>query len=190
MKGTALLVIDAQQLITNEKLYAFDRFRSNVCTLIDEARKQCTEVIYVRHNDGEGKPLSKGKEGFEIYSGFIPQFGEKVFDKNVNSPFLKSGLLEYLRSKAVKRLIITGLQTDYCIDAAVKCGFEHGFEIIIPEYCNSTFDNKYMTAEQTYHYYNDFIWKNRYGRCVDIRTAVELINVVERDKTVNINLRK
>ena len=35
-------------------------------------------------------------------------------------------------------MIVVGLQTEYCIDAAVKCGFEHGFEIIVPKESNST----------------------------------------------------
>ena len=175
MMKTALLVIDAQELITDERLYAYDKYMENVRKLISEARKCGTEVIYVRHDDGEGKPLSNGNEGFDVCSEFAPEAGERIFDKSVNSPFRDSGLLEYLRGKAVKRLIITGLQTDYCIDAAVKCGFEHGFEMIVPEYCNSTFDNDHMTAEQTYRYYNEFMWKNRYAECVSIDEAIEMI---------------
>lgn len=175
MTKTALLVIDAQELITNEKLYAFDKYIGNVRRLIAESRKNGTEVIYVRHDDGEGQPLSRGNEGFDVCRDFAPEAGERIFDKSVNSPFRDSGLLEFLRGKAVKRLIITGLQTDYCIDAAVKCGFEHGFEVIVPEYCNSTFDNDHMTAEQTYRYYNEFMWKNRYANCVSIAEAIEMI---------------
>jgi nicotinamidase-related amidase/GNAT superfamily N-acetyltransferase len=176
MTKTALLVIDAQELITNDRLYAFDLFTENVRTLIAEARKNGVEVIYVRHDEGEGKPLSKGNDGFDIYSGFAPEAGEHIFDKYVNSPFRDSGLLGYLQKKTVKRLIVTGLQTDYCIDATVKCGFEHGFEMIVPEYCNSTFDNDFMTEAQTYRYYNEFMWKNRYAKCVKMAEALELIH--------------
>jgi len=175
MTKTALLVIDAQELITNEKLYAYDKYIENVRTLISKSRQNGVEVIYVRHDDGEGQPLSKGNEGFDVCRQFAPEAGERIFDKSVNSPFRESGLLEYLREKAVKRLIVTGLQTDYCIDATVKCGFEHGFEMIVPEYCNSTFDNEFMTAEQTYRYYNKFMWKNRYAHCVDMAEAIEMI---------------
>ena len=175
MSRTVLLVVDAQKLITNEKLYAFERYIENVQSLISEARKHGTEVIYIRHDDGVGQPLSKGADGFEICDDFAPQAGEKIFDKTVNSPFRDSRLLEYLRKKGAERLIVTGLQTDYCIDATVKCGFEHGFEMIVPEYCNSTFDNDYMTAEQIYRYYNSFMWKNRYARCVDMAEALDMI---------------
>lgn len=53
--------------------------------------------------------------------------------------------------------MIVGLQTDFCIDATIKGGFEHGYEMIVPEYTNSTFDNAYMKKEDSYQYYNTFI---------------------------------
>ena len=175
MSGAVLLVVDAQELITNDSLYAFEKYKENICKLIAQARKYGTEVIYIRHDDGAGKTLSKGKAGYEIYHGFAPEKDEKVFDKTVNSPFRESGLLEYLKEKGVTKLIVTGLQTEYCIDATVKCGFEHGFEMLVPEYCNSTFDNEFMTAEQTYRYYNEFMWKNRYAHFVDMAEVLEMI---------------
>lgn len=170
-----LLVIDAQQLITTDRLFCFDRFVSNVKHLISTARKNNIEVVFVRHDDGEGKPLTKGTEGFEIFDDFSPEEKEMIFDKTVNSPFRDSGLLEYLREKNIRTIIVTGLQTDYCIDATVKCGFEHGFQVIVPEYSNSTFDNDFMSAENSYRYYNEFMWKNRYAKCVSVDEAVRMM---------------
>lgn len=172
-----LLVVDTQILITNDKLYMFDRFEENVKELINTARENYVEVIFIRHNDGEGKALTKGTEGFEIYSGFKPLSGEKIFDKTANSAFYQTGLLKYLKSLESKEIMIVGLQTEYCIDATVKCGFEHSFKMIVPEYCNSTFDNDFMSAEKSYKYYNEFIWKDRYADCVSIETALEMMKV-------------
>lgn len=170
-----LLVVDTQKLITNDRLYMFDRFEENVWALIKAARENSAEVIFVRHDDGKGNALSKGTDGFEIYDGFKPLNGEKIFDKNVNSPFRQTGLLEYLRSIGEKEIIVVGLQTDYCIDAAIKCGFEHGFRMLVPEYCNTTFDNDFLSAENTYKYYNEFIWKNRYAECISFEQALKRI---------------
>lgn len=170
-----LLVVDVQELITNERLYMYRRFMDNMKMLISQARKNGVEVIYVRHDDGEGTPLTKGTAGYDICGEISPDNGERIFDKCVNSSFRESGLLEYLRSMETERIIVTGLQTEYCIDAAVKCGFEHGFEVIVPAFCNTTVDNEHMTAEQTYRYYNEFIWKNRYARCMTAEEAAGLM---------------
>lgn len=173
---TALLIIDVQELITTPALYRFETFIGNLKRLIEAARESGTEVIYVRHDDGELKPLSKGKHGYNIYHEITPALGEIIFDKTVNSPFKESGLLKYLTNNKTERIIVAGLQTDYCIDATVKCGFEHGFEVIVPEFANSTVGNDFMSAEQSYNYYNRFIWKNRYAKCVTVEEAVIMMN--------------
>ncbi|OOM80545.1 cysteine hydrolase family protein [Clostridium sp. BL-8] len=168
-----LLVVDTQKLITNEELYNFDAFVANVKELIHEARKNNVEVIYVRHDDGAGNELTKGNEGFEIYEGFKPMAQEKIFDKTVNSAFKESGLLEYLTDKGEKDVIVIGLQTDYCIDATIKCGFEHGFNIIVPAYANTTVDNKFMSSEESYKYHNEFMWNGRYAECISLDETIK-----------------
>ena len=168
-----LLVVDTQKLITNSDLYNFNTFENAVKTLIAAARENNVEVIYVRHDDGNGAELTRGTEGFEIYAGFEPKQGEKIFDKTVNSSFKDTGLLEYLKEKDVRTVVVVGLQTDYCIDATIKCGFEHGFKMIVPENANSTFDNDFMTGEQSYKYYNEFMWKGRYAECISVEEMIK-----------------
>ncbi len=170
-----LLIVDAQKLITNEKLYCYDAFLANVQTLIRTARMHRIEVIYIRHDDGAGAALTKGTVGFEIHEFFSPADGEMIFDKTVNSPFRNTGLLEYLKEKNETELVIAGLQTDYCMDATVKCGFEHSFKVYVPAYTNSTFDNAFMTAEETYRYYNDFMWNGRYAKCVSMEEMLGIM---------------
>ena len=167
-----LLVIDAQKEITNDHLYRFHEFVSTVKTLIKTARECGVEVIFVRHDDGAGTPMTKGLDGFEIYEGFTPHGDEKIFDKQVNSPFRDTGLAEYLSEKGETELIVAGLQTDYCIDAAVKCGFERGYKIIVPQLANTTFDNSFMTAEKSCDYYNNFIWNGRYAECISAEDTI------------------
>lgn len=167
-----LLLVDAQKEITNERLYKFREFVSTVKLLIETARENGVEVIFVRHDDGAGTSMTKGAEGFELYDEFAPERDEKIFDKTVNSPFKDTGLAEYLSQKNETEIIVTGLQTDYCIDAAVKCGFERGYKIIVPRYANTTFDNRYMTAEKSCEYYNDFMWNGRYAECISAEDTI------------------
>lgn len=168
-----LLVVDTQKLITTPDLYNFNVFEDVVKTLIAAARENKIEVIYVRHDDGVGAELTKGTPGFDIYEGFGPQPGKKIFDKTVNSSFMGTALLEYLVKKNIRTVAVVGLQTDYCIDATIKCGFEHGFKVIVPKNANSTFDNAFMTGEQSYKYYNEFMWKGRYAECISVEETIE-----------------
>ncbi len=170
-----LLVVDTQKAIINNRLYQFELFVSNVKKLIDTARKNHVEVIYVRHDDGSDSEQTRGKDGYEIYADFAPADNEAIFDKYVNSAFINTGLSEYLKRKNEKSIVIIGLQTEYCIDATIKSGFEHGFEMIVPENTNSTFDNRFMDSEMTYKYYNEFIWNGRYAKCISFDEAIGLM---------------
>nr|WP_317282633.1 cysteine hydrolase family protein [uncultured Sellimonas sp.] len=168
-----LLVVDTQKALVNDKLHSFEGFVKNIKKLICKAREKSVEVIYVVHDDGPGSGLTKGMEEFEIYEEFRPLPTEKVFEKNVNSAFYNTGLLEYLKEKNQREIVVVGLQTDKCINATVISGFEHGFRIIVPAYANSTVDNEYMKSAESYAYFNDFMWPGRYAECITVEEMIQ-----------------
>ena len=170
-----LLVVDMQEALVDEELYDYEAFVDKTVRLIDAARKNGVEVIYVRHDAGPGSGLSEGDEGFEIAGLAAPRDGEKVFTKTINSCFGCRDFREYMEQQEDKRLVIIGLQTNYCIDATVKSAFERGYDVIIPEGTNSTFDNDYMTGETTYRYYNENMWPGRFADCVPFDEAMDMI---------------
>lgn len=171
-----LLVVDTQKGITDERLFAFEQLRENIKTLIAQARKYHVEVVYVRHDDGPGTGFSVGDDEFAIFEEFAPIEGERIFDKTVNSALHKStGLAQYLSEKKETKIMIVGLQTNFCIDATIQSGFNQGYEMIVPAYANSTFDNDHMSNDVCYHYYNDFMWNGRYARCVSMEEALEML---------------
>ena len=169
-----LLVIDLQKGIVDEDLYAYDTFMDRTVRLIDAARKNNVEVVFVQHDAGKGSGLSVGDEAFEIIDRIRPTQGEKVFVKTINSCFGNKDFKQYMKSLEDKRLMIVGLQTNYCIDATVKSAFERGYEVIIPEGTNSTFDNDYMTGETAVRYYNEDVWEGL-ADVVPFEEALEMI---------------
>ncbi len=169
-----LLVVDMQKGLVDDDLYAFDTFMDRIVRLIDAARKHHVEVIYVQHDAGSGSGMSVGDSAFEIADQVRPEPGEKVFVKTINSCFGNKDFREYMEHQEDKRLMIVGLQTNYCIDCTVKSAFERGFEVIIPEGTNSTFDNDYMTGETTVRYYHEDVWEE----LVDVVTIEEAMNLL------------
>ena len=169
-----LLVIDMQKGLVDEDLYAFDTFTDRTARLVDVARRNNVEVIFVQHDAGPGSGMSVGDEAFEIVDQVAPKEGEKVFVKTINSCFGNKDFKRYVKHQEDKRLMIIGLQTNYCIDATVKSAFERGFTVIIPEGTNSTFDNAYMSGETTYRYYNEDVWDGLV-ESVSFEEAVEML---------------
>ena len=141
--------------------------------LVDAARKNGVEVIFVQHDAGENTGLSVGDEAFEIIDELSPEPGEQVFVKKINSCFGNKDFREYMEKQEDRRLMIIGLQTNYCIDCTVKSAFERGFEVMIPEGTNTTFDNDDMTGETCVRYYNEDVWEE----LVDIVSVEEAIDM-------------
>ena len=98
---------------------------------------------------------------------------KKIFIKNINSCFGNKDFTDYIKDDNI--LMIVGLQTNFCIDATVKSAFERGYKVIVPQGANSTFDNEYMTGEETYKYYNDMMWPKRFATCVSVDEAIKLM---------------
>lgn len=170
-----LLVVDIQKGITDDRLYNFDYFIKSTVKIINTARKNNIEVIYVQHDDGPGTGFSIGDVDFEIASQFFPKDGEKVYVKNINSCFGNKELASYLEETKEDTLMIVGLQTNFCIDATIKSAFERGYRVIVPKGTNSTFDNDYMDKETTYRYYNEMMWPKRFADCISVDDAIGLL---------------
>ena len=169
-----LLVVDMQKALVDEDLYAYETFLDSTIRLVEAARKNRVEVVHVQHDAGPGTGFSIGDEGFEIIDPLRPLPGEKVFVKTINSCFGNKDFKAYMKQQEDKRLMIIGLQTNYCIDATVKSAFERGFTVIIPEGTNSTFDNNYMTAETTVRYYNEDVWEELV-EAVTLEEAIDML---------------
>ncbi len=175
MGNIALLVVDVQNALVEEGPANAEAVIKNIRRLMDAARKHGKELLFVRHDDGEGTELEHGTHGWQIYSEVAPQEGEYIVEKRYNSACHKTDLKPYLDSKRIDTLLLTGMQTEYCINATLHSAFDHGYAILIPEGTNTTFDNDYLSGEKLYDYYNFKIWNNRYAKVIPLAEAAALL---------------
>ena len=170
-----LIVIDMQKALMVDELYNFNGLLENIPKLIRAARENHVEVIYVQHDAGAGTGFSVGDEAFGIADEVAPKAGEKAFVKTINSAFGNKAFAAYLEDAKDNTLMIVGLQTNFCIDATVKSAFERGYDVILPEGTNSTFDNPYMSGKTTYEYYMNEVWPDLFADCVSMDDAIARI---------------
>ena len=65
------------------------------------------------------------------------------------------------------------MQTEYCTDTTCKAAFEHGYQLIIPEETNMTFDNEYLPGKKLYEFYNYKVWNKRFATVQSIEELEE-----------------
>ena len=75
---------------------------------------------------------------------------------------------DYLDKEDIGRLVLCGMQTEYCVDASVKVGFEFDYKLVIPEGAFTTFDGEDASAEKINTFYQK-IWDGRFADVLDYK---------------------
>jgi nicotinamidase-related amidase len=152
----ALLLIDIQNAMFGPEEVCHDpeRLLANAGSLLSRARAAGVPVFHVQHCEGEGSPFAPKSAGWQIRPEVAPREGEPVTEKWACSSFYKTGLDERLRAAGVGRLVIAGLQTDFCIDTACRVAQSLGYTVTLAGDAHSTMDNGVLKADQIIRHHN------------------------------------
>lgn len=127
---SALLVIDMQNGIVEEG-YRADAVLATVRDLCHRARAADMPVIYLRHAHGEDGFLQHGTPAWEIHRAVAPHERDVVLDKRANDAFHETPLGDELRRRGVKRVIITGMATEQCVDTTARSALSHDLDVTV-----------------------------------------------------------
>lgn len=157
MKSDAgLLVIDIQVGNFDESVpvHRADDLLQKISRLIGRARAAEIPVFYVQHCGPEGEPDQPGTPGWEIHPAVAPLDGEVVVQKRHPDAFQETNLQHELESRAIKRLFIGGIQTEYCVDTTCRRAYSLGYEVILVKDAHSTWDGELLSAPQIIAHHN------------------------------------
>jgi nicotinamidase-related amidase len=101
-------------------------------------------VIHVRHASPGFAP---GTSAFEFKPEALPENGEPVITKNVNSAFIGTDLEARLRADGVEKVALVGLTTDHCCSTTARMAGNLGFETWVLGDAMATFDRQAPDGE-------------------------------------------
>jgi nicotinamidase-related amidase len=139
MTRTALLLVDVQSAL----IASADRgpdILSVIQRLVARARTAGTPVIYLQHCHATYQPMIKGAVGWHIHGDVAPKPGELVIEKTASDAFDQTALQTELDRLAIARLVVCGLQTEFCVDATCRAAFSRGFDVVLAADGHSTTD--------------------------------------------------
>lgn len=170
--STGLLVIDLQRgmFTSADKPHDGDGVLARVATLLDRARSRRIPVLHVQHDGGPGDPLAKPEAGWEIHPDVAPRPHEPVFDKSRCSAFPGTDLDAQLKRLGVTRLVIAGMQTEYCIDTNCRAAFDLGYKVVLIQDGHTTFDTPVLSAAQIIAHHN----RTLDGSFVELAAAADI----------------
>ena len=122
---TALLLVDIQDFYFpggRVQLENPEMAGMNAGLILDHFRKCELPVYHVRHNF---------EPGGNIHQYVKPEAGEPVFSKDQVNAFLDTELLGMLQADSIEQLVICGMQTHMCVEAAVRAAHDLGFSCLL-----------------------------------------------------------
>jgi nicotinamidase-related amidase len=145
----ALLIIDIQDFYFpggRSALVEPEKAAANAAILLDKFRKENRLVIHVRHNS---------EPGGKINDIVKPLPEEKIISKNAVNCFIGTDLHDFLKNNKTDTLVICGMQTHMCVEAATRAASDYGFKcILIHDACATKdlkFGDKTIKAEDVHY---------------------------------------
>jgi nicotinamidase-related amidase len=133
---TALLVIDIQNFYFEGGLVPLTtpmEAAEQARRLLEAFRARRMPIIHVRHVPKsvaivDGEPADTQ---YRIRPVVAPVAGETVVTKRFANSFRETDLLDHLRRLGVTKLVIAGMQTHMCVEAAARAATDLGFDVTV-----------------------------------------------------------
>lgn len=171
---TALIIIDMQVGLL-DGAHDEERIINTVADLLQRARQANMPVVHVQHDHLTYEPLMPGKPTWQIHPRLTPLEGEPIVHKSGSDAFYATDLDTVLGAAHVHRLIVTGMQTEFCVDTTVRAASSRGYEVTLVADAHTTGDTN-LTAKQIIAHHNHTLANlAQPDHPVHVATAAELI---------------
>ncbi|HMJ32531.1 MAG TPA: isochorismatase family cysteine hydrolase [Baekduia sp.] len=144
MTRCAVVTNDLQYDLVNKnelRQQAVAAFSARMEEFLDAMRDLDVPIVHLqlinREDDpnaeryGDWLPVTKGSEGARILDQFLAPT-DVVMEKNKDSGFFETDLDDTLKRLGVDTVIITGMQTQICVQTTAADAFFRGFKVIVP----------------------------------------------------------
>ena len=133
---TALLLIDIQNDYFENGTMALvgsDKASENAKLILNSFRANLQTVVHIQHiaTSPAATFFLADTEGAEINDNVKPLESEKVIVKHYPNSFRETELLDYLKSKNIRNLVICGMMTHMCVDATTRAAKDMGYDIVL-----------------------------------------------------------
>jgi len=142
---------------------------NEVSELIAKARAAQVPVIYVQHNTSGELEWLNSTPLWNIHPDIAPASGDLVIQKRSMNIFEDTPMQQELEKQGIRRLVISGCQTEYCINNSCRSGAELGYAVTLVKDGHATFDNEAMSAAEIVEKYSSEL-----GEVVTVREAGEI----------------
>ena len=93
-----------------------------------------------------GRILVRGEAGHDIIPELYPLPSEPIIDKPGKGAFFATDLHAILQHRGIKKLIVTGVTTEVCVNTTVREANDRGYDCLVPEDCVGSYFPEFQEA--------------------------------------------
>ncbi|MBD8498572.1 cysteine hydrolase family protein [Paenibacillus arenosi] len=171
VNNTALLIIDVQQGMFTEDnpVYKGKQLLTNIEQLIIYFRSQHLPIYYIQHTEPAGREFEKGSPAWMIHPQIAPTASDIVIEKTTPDSFHHTELHQELKKSNIEHLLLTGIQSDVCVDTTCRRAFSLGYKSTLVIDAHSTWGSSELTAQQIINHHNQVLrWFAKTNETKDI----------------------
>ncbi|MFS8097331.1 cysteine hydrolase [Lentzea alba] len=168
----ALVIVDMQEVLM-PVVWQGPELADRIRDLANRARENGVPVIALQQIGGPH--FAPDAPGTRLCQSLNLRPEDTVIQKTATDGFYRSDLAAAL--DGVDTIVLTGVGTDYCVDATARAAVSRGFDVILVEDGHSTTDDPEagLTAEQVVARHNRILSRAVHpGGTVKVRPAAEL----------------
>jgi nicotinamidase-related amidase len=145
---TALLIIDLQVALLADPPVPrdIDVVVDRINALAARARRQRCPVIVIQHEEPH-PALAHESAGWQLDPRLKTEPGDLRLRKRTVDSFLETPLDAWLKVRYVKRVVICGFASEFCVDTTTRRAAALGFDVVVVSDAHTTQDRPEIRAE-------------------------------------------
>ena len=145
---SALLIIDVQRGLFDDEPRPYEAdavVHRRINELSGRARLQGVPVFVIQHERTAGA-LEYNSEGWHLQRNLFTNAGDRLIRKTTPDSFLRTPLQEQLDALGVKRVVICGYASEFCVDTTTRRAAALGYAVTLAADAHTTHDKEHATA--------------------------------------------
>jgi nicotinamidase-related amidase len=155
MNDTAVLVIDVQQGLCTGPGAAHDCTGTidRINSVTRQARSAGAPVIFIQHESGPGY-LEHGSPEWQLAAGLDVQPPDLRVRKTTPDAFLRTGLQALLEERQIRRLVVCGMHSEFCVDTTTRKALALGYPVVLVADAHTSAGNEALSPQQVIAHHN------------------------------------
>ncbi|MGC7094443.1 isochorismatase family protein [Amycolatopsis lurida] len=128
--NAALVIVDVQEMLV-PLVWRGGELTGRIAGLAREARRHQVPVIALQQIGPSGSEFDPDNPGTRLSSRLGLEPGDVVIQKTATDAFYGTHLAALLAERDVDTIVLTGIATDYCVDATARSALSHGLDVVL-----------------------------------------------------------